>query len=1383
MKITLTAFALIIQTLHCLALDDSPFQLTNKDTGFCLVKANNQCNDIRWTTDDRLLVQQKKKCLGVQGKSVGSEISLYDCDENSDLQKWECKNGTVLALKDQKLYIELTADNTAVLSKTVGPNNHLTITGTPNGACTRTYRELYTIDGNAAGLPCMFPFYYKDQWFSDCTTLDSPEKTLWCAVETKYQSEHWGYCPVTSKDDWTKHPTTGAYYQLNTQAALTWAQADASCKQQGASLLSITDPHEQAYIIALLGRRGIKLWTGLILDPQHGWKWSDGKPYRYLKWDSGHPVSNVAQNCAIVNPAVQYSWQSSLCSKKFGYICYSEEAEILPTQAVETGFCSRPWIPYSGHCFYLNRTQNTWSDAQRECHTKGADLVSMRDVKDQSFVMSQLGYTSTDELWIGLNDRKTEGLFEWIDHSTVSFTSWEFGKPAVSTDLQDCVLIRGENGNWADRVCEEKHGYICMKKSASKPTGDEVEQDVGCKTGWRRHGSYCYFIGRQTKTFDEAKDDCKSSDSYLADVSNGVDNAFLVSLVGMRPEKYFWLGLSNQKNTGQFVWTNTDSVRFTHWSAEMTGHPQGCVAMSTGVFAGLWDVLPCTNKEKYICKHLAEGAVLTPAPPTLSPTLCKDGWTQIGSRNLCFKHFEAYNERARTWFQARDYCRTIGGDLLSIHSEEELKVLPHSSQNAWIGLNALDPVTGFVWSDGSPLQFQDWEDGEPNNRKNMEYCVTFGKGRDYESGSWNDEHCESQYGWLCQIRIGVIPKPPPSPVTPDYITRSDGWIEWNGSQYYTDTYGSAMEDARRYCQREHGDLVTINSEAESVFLWKQIDHTYEDKPYWIGLTVDFDGTSEWMDGSPVVFQRWDENQPDFKNNDENCVVMTSSLGFWHDYNCGYDHKFICKRNGSTSATSKATVKSTVPPNGGCPQNWKKLNSKCYSIINSQRETWFGARTQCRSMGGNLASILSRHEQVFLASNMVDLPITALWIGLYKVNDNTFLWTDGRPMQIYNMEREWSYYNRHRDSKTTCGAMTNDPNSGIGTWMRKSCNDTYGYICLRNVDPSIPDSPEPTTTGYVKVFNDSIKIVAQKMSWDAAKKHCEGDGAKLTNLRNEWARVFIQLMVSNLKAPVWIGLNTMETGGYYRYIDGWHLTSTNWQRGEPERDRPCAFVRENGEWKSADCSRKMSSICMKSTDVPPRELSEPSDFPGLCPENPEASRYSSPYEWLPFRAYCYLFITKSVQWADAATTCAIYGGTLTSIEGPLEQAFIWSNIQIFGDRNYNYWIGLYKTHRGMWRWLDNSAMVYTNWYEDQSKTEGHGLIDIEDGTWSANNPRGDRPFICKAPKVLKEAPLTTVNPTVEPQTQAHTILAVVLVIIAIAIGTVIALLLFKKSCHR
>lgn len=50
-----------------------------------------------------------------------------------------------------------------------------------------------------------------------------------------------------------------------------------------------------------------------------------------------------------------------------------------------------------------------------------------------------------------------------------------------------------------------------------------------------------------------------------------VENAFLVSLVGARPEKYFWIGLSNQRDLHIFEWTNTKEVSYSYFNAGMPG--------------------------------------------------------------------------------------------------------------------------------------------------------------------------------------------------------------------------------------------------------------------------------------------------------------------------------------------------------------------------------------------------------------------------------------------------------------------------------------------------------------------------------------------------------------------------------------------------------------------------------------------------------------------------------------------------------------------------------------------------------------------------------------------------------------------------------------------
>uniref|UniRef100_A0A665X444 Macrophage mannose receptor 1-like n=1 Tax=Echeneis naucrates TaxID=173247 RepID=A0A665X444_ECHNA len=1341
-RITLAAFVLFILKFHCLTANDAPFTLINKATGICLLKKLTRCYDMRWTTGNRLFAVPTKKCLGAQGKTVGSEVSLYDCDDKSDLQKWECRNGTLLALKGQKLYIEIKSDESIVLSKTIGPNNHLTITGTTNGACTRTHRELFTIEGNAFGKICMFPFLYKDRWFGDCTTFDSSQKRPWCAIETKYEREQWGYCPSTSREHWAKNIVTGESYQFNTQSLLTWPQADASCKQQGASLVSITNRHERAYISALLASGRQKLWIGLVLDPEHGWQWSNGRPFRYLKWSAGNPLPNPGHNCAFLESAGQYTWESSSCAKKMGYICYNEG---VPPQ----GFCSSPWIPYNGHCFHLQRALQTWINAQRECRKQHGDLVSIRNIEDQSFVISQLGYASTDELWIGLNDRTNEGMFDWSDQSTVSFTSWEYGKPAVSTDDEDCVLIRGEKGNWADRSCDEKHGFICMKQSETEHTGDEVDLDIGCKAGWKRHGSYCYFVGTETKTFDEAKEDCKSSGSYLADVSNGVDNAFLVSLVGLRPEKHFWLGLSNQKHIEQFVWTNTDLVRFTHWNTEMPGYQQGCVAMTTGILAGLWDLLPCTNQEKYICKHLAEGATVTVPPPTQTPPKCPEGWTRVGTRNVCSK---------KTWFEARDYCRAIGGDLLSIHSTTDLLVGRYDSGKAWIGLHVADPNTGYVWSDGSPLNFQHWQEGEPNNFNNAESCAEYKMYNWDESGSWNDVNCESYNDWLCQIRAGVTPNPPPNVTTVDYNKTLDGWLVWKGNQYFFNKQARAMEEARHFCKQRHGDLASITSKDENVFLWKQISRSYGH--YYIGLSVDLDG---WMDNTPVTLQRWDKNQPNTDAFDETCVKIDYYMGFWRTSNCGREHMSICKRGPSSSINTTAAP--TPSPKGGCPLKWTKFDSKCYNIISDQRMTWEDARRRCITVGGNLASIPTRRVQAFLTTKMAEVGSTDLWIGLNGIKQDGFYWTDGKPRRYTN----WGYsvtLRFHNEKIYNCVLMNSNPVLAIGKWFIKSCNDTNGFVCSRNLDPNIQDKPEPAVPNiYVTLGNDSIKAVTQNLTWDDASRHCESENAKLASLRNEWTQAYIELLAMNLKAPLWIGLNKQQTNGYFRYINGWHLNFASWAEGEPTRDKPCVYLDLDGKWRTAFCNQTMLSVCVQSTDVAPTESTT---FPGVCPE--EFTENYLTFNWLPFRGNCYLFVTDESEWPNAASNCARHGGALASIEDPSEQQFLQRAIEIFQDNHQSFWIGLYKTHKGTWLWLDKTVVDYTNWSEDEPYSD-FGTLSV-DGTWRTGHRWHDKAYICKTPKEPQGGQ--------DPGSRVHTSLVVVLIIVITSSLIATAFYCYKKS---
>ena len=106
----------------------------------------------------------------------------------------------------------------------------------------------------------------------------------------------------------------------------------------------------------------------------------------------------------------------------------------------------------------------------------------------------------------------------------------------------------------------------------------------------------------------------------------------------------------------------------------------------------------------------------------------------------------------RTWVDARDYCISRGGDLASIHSasmQVEIKDAAFDVlfQHWWVGLNDRDEEGVWTWTDGSPLDFEAWNDGEPNDSggEDCGHLSTWG------DGGWNDIPCSDAFPQVCQL--------------------------------------------------------------------------------------------------------------------------------------------------------------------------------------------------------------------------------------------------------------------------------------------------------------------------------------------------------------------------------------------------------------------------------------------------------------------------------------------------------------------------------------------------------------------------------------------------------------------------------------------------------
>ena len=116
-------------------------------------------------------------------------------------------------------------------------------------------------------------------------------------------------------------------------------------------------------------------------------------------------------------------------------------------------------------------TPINWLDAQSSCAIWGGDLTSITTERENNY-LNTLITSSVGNCWIGLNDRDVEGMYTWIDGTTVSYTNWTGTPPNVANS--DCVRINNTgNGMWESVSCDMTlNAFLCKRDSSSTiPTG------------------------------------------------------------------------------------------------------------------------------------------------------------------------------------------------------------------------------------------------------------------------------------------------------------------------------------------------------------------------------------------------------------------------------------------------------------------------------------------------------------------------------------------------------------------------------------------------------------------------------------------------------------------------------------------------------------------------------------------------------------------------------------------------------------------------------------------------------------------------------------------------------------------------------------------------
>jgi hypothetical protein len=403
-----------------------------------------------------------------------------------------------------------------------------------------------------------------------------------------------------------------------------------------------------------------------------------------------------------------------------------------------------PWT------FWIKKGKKTWHAARRDCRKAGGDLASATTMRQFSVMGTRLRNMKKLRVWVGHNDLEKNGTWRWSDKKIMNKkgaykilnSHWMTNLPNTLKD-KDCGTAVG-NGNATKRTitafghnyCGKKMPFMCMKLKGAKPS---LPLKNECKSKTTDKFQYKFFAAK--KTWADARNACASQyGGELVSIHNYCEQHEVSKVAGNSAQT--WIGANARNLKGEWNWSDATQKNGIHWKFWAAGQPQVvtqnqkemCGALHKSAAGHRWHDYSCNDKKSFVCKRSVDFKAKNPKSEFL---LRRD---------------------KQSWNQARNVCRSWGGDLATINSWSEQRIAyrlvaenqvgrGHSRVGrAWIGLKA--SKNDWRTASGNKMAWN-WFGSSAKSEGCAEIYTPNARGK------WNNRNCDAKAAYICKRKVGA----------------------------------------------------------------------------------------------------------------------------------------------------------------------------------------------------------------------------------------------------------------------------------------------------------------------------------------------------------------------------------------------------------------------------------------------------------------------------------------------------------------------------------------------------------------------------------------------------------------------------------------------------
>ncbi len=379
------------------------------------------------------------------------------------------------------------------------------------------------------------------------------------------------------------------------------------------------------------------------------------------------------------------------------------------------------------------------------------------------------------------------------------------------------------------------------------------------------------------KSFQDAQNicNCWQPNGQLVSLRSQSEVDALTEFLGDSFSSSIWIGASDHEKEGQWQWLDgakwSDDVA--NWGAGEPNDALNNEDCGTIHPNGEWNDYTCSEELKFVC--------MNPAPDL------EDGLYAVFNRGA-------------TWEDAQTICENWKdhAHLVIIDNDDEWEnvkeLLSSSSNSNWIGGH--DYYTSgdrtWKWMNNDGIDNTYWQSGQPDNEYGIQHCIATDSDSSHE---WIDDFCNAKKSFVCEQMF-------PDPVaTQGNLALFDMTYNQERAQEFCATWTEGGHLATIDSAEKQADLVTLlNGYNEKVWLGGHDIRVETIGQFCVSIIcypvtyLKRDGW-EWQDGTPWSYENWYTDEPDNKNNSENCIeAYTDNERSWNDVSCDYLRNVVCE---------------------------------------------------------------------------------------------------------------------------------------------------------------------------------------------------------------------------------------------------------------------------------------------------------------------------------------------------------------------------------------------------------------------------------------------------------------------------------------------------------